>query len=280
MLPPETLADLLALGPLPLAAALRYAGEIAAELRDLHQQARTYGKLTASSVLLTESGAHLAPSHRFWEEPILERDVQAFGAVLYQMLTGMAAPATLTAAEIREPGANTGPAHLRPAAVKLALKCMAATGTPLSMQQAATELRLLGLLLRQYEANTRDGREPVPAATPIPQREAPEPAQRAQAGETSATPVVPLGPDSFGHPKERAQAEPQPAGGTCPKCHSTAVYVSRTRSWLERMLARWDVPICRCHRCYHRYVVIARLKIGKDMPVGSERAYKPKRRRR
>ena len=272
MLPPETLADLLALGPLPLAAALRYAGEIAAELRDLHQQARTYGKLTAASVLLTESGAHLAPSHRFWEEPILERDVHAFGAVLYQMLTGTAAPATLTATEVREPGANTGPAHLRPAAVKLALKCMAATGTPLSMQQAATELRLLGLLLRQYEAST--------AAAPIPPWDAPEPAPKAQTGDTSATPVVPLGPDSFGHPKARAQAVLQPAGGNCPKCHSTAVYVSRTRSWLERMLARWDIPICRCHRCYHRYVVIARLKIGKDMPVGSERAYKPRRRRR
>jgi DNA-directed RNA polymerase subunit M/transcription elongation factor TFIIS len=293
-LPPETLADLLALGPLALGAGLRYAGEIAAELRDLHQGGRAYGQLTASSVLLTESGAHLSPLHRFWDEAMQERDVHAFGAVLYQMLTGKAAPATLTAAEIRVPGARTGPSHLRPAAMKLALKCLAATGTPLSMQQAATELRLLGLLLRQYEANTREGREAAPAAAPVLLRVTPPesvwkapagggetgPVQKPSTGETGAAPLVPLGPDSFGHPKAKAQAEPQPAGGNCPKCDSTAVYVSRARSRFERMLERWEVPICRCHRCYHRYVVIARFKIGKDMPVGTERAFRPKRRHR
>ena len=45
--PAETLADVLASGPLPLAAGLRCAHEIAAELRDLHQQTRAYGNLIA-----------------------------------------------------------------------------------------------------------------------------------------------------------------------------------------------------------------------------------------
>ena len=99
------------------------------------------------------------------------------------------------------------------------------------------------------------------------------------AGETGAAPLVPLGPDSFGHPEVEPKAEPQPAGGTCPACASAEVYVSRARSRFEKMLERWRVPICRCHRCYHRYVVFAGLKIGKDMPAGTERRFRPKRRR-
>ena len=282
VLPPETLADVLALGPLPLPAGLRYAGEIAGELHDLHQQTRAYGRLTASSILITVSGAHLQPLPRYWDRALAERDVQAFGAVLYQMLTGRAAPATLTAAEIRAQGVRKGPARLRPAAMKLAIKCMAPRGTPLSMQRVATELRLLGVLLRQYDANTREGREPAPATPAHPahwmQRVEQGTEMSASGGETGAAPLVPLGPDSFGHPKATVKAEPQPAGGKCPECYSTEVYVSRARSRFERMLERWGVPICRCHRCYHRYVVFARFKIGKEMPLGTERPFRPKRR--
>ena len=57
--PPETLADMLASGPLSLAAGLRCAKEIATELRDLHQESRAYGRLTAASIIMSESGAHL-----------------------------------------------------------------------------------------------------------------------------------------------------------------------------------------------------------------------------
>ena len=284
--PPETLADVLASGPLSLAAGLRCAGEIADELRDLHQQARAYGKLTASSVLLTESGAHLLPMRHYWDQAIPERDVQAFGALVYQMLTGTAPPATLTAADIRIHGARSGPSRLRLTVMKLALKCLAPKGTPLSMQQAATELRLLGLLLGQYETSTAEGPELAPAE-PAAVAHPPGGAgtgptdfghSMPSAGETGAAPLVPLGPDSFGRPKEEAKGEPQPAGSNCPKCDSRVVYVSRARSRFERMLERWQVPICRCYRCYHRYMVFGRFKIGKNMPVGAERRLRPKHR--
>ena len=305
LVPPETLADALASGALPLAAGLRYAGEIAAELCDLHQQNRAYGRLTPAGILLTESGAHLRPLLHYWDQAMPERDVQAFGALLYQMLTGVAAPATLRAADIRVHGERTGPSRLRPAAMKLALKCLAPKGTPPSMQQVATELRLLGLLLRQYEANPRGGREPATAAPPFLEGAAPpmahpygvvrpeptdfglstprvQPAteRNPSAGETGPAPLVPLGPDSFGHPKAKPKTELEPAGGTCPECASSEVYVSRARSRFERMLERWGVPICRCHRCYHRYVVFGSFKIAKDMPIGTQRRFKPKRRHR
>jgi hypothetical protein len=305
----ETLAGVLALGPLPLAAGLRCAGEIAAELRDLHQRTHAYGKLTASTILLTESGAHLLPLPHYRDRGMPERDVQAFGGVLYQTLTGTAAPASPTAVDLRVHGVPTGPSRLRTAAMKLALRCLVLKGTALSMQQVATELRLLGLLLQQYEGDTPAGWEPAPAAAsdlvtaappgpspmahpPVGARPGPTdfgPSMRPvnpgaeenpSAGETGAAPLVRLGPDSFGHPKAKAKAEPQPAGGNCPKCDSTAVYVSRARSRFELMLERWGVPICRCYRCYHRYVVFARLRIGKDMPSGTDRAFNPKRRHR
>ena len=86
--PAETLADVLASGPLPLAAGLRCAHEIATELRDLHQQTRAYGNLTASSILMSGSGARLLPSRSSWDQTAALRDIQAFGAVFYQMLTG------------------------------------------------------------------------------------------------------------------------------------------------------------------------------------------------
>jgi hypothetical protein len=99
-------------------------------------------------------------------------------------------------------------------------------------------------------------------------------------GETGPAPLVPLGLDSFGQPKAKPKAELQPAGGRCPECASTEVYVSRSRSPFERMLERWQVPICRCHRCYHRYLVIGSFKIAKEMPVGTQRRFKPKQRHR
>jgi hypothetical protein len=69
-------------------------------------------------------------------------------------------------------------------------------------------------------------------------------------------------------------------GGHCPKCDCSEVYVSRPKSHFEHMLMRMKVPICRCHRCYHRYFVFSRFKIGKEMPVGTARKHRPHRRKR
>ena len=160
--PAETLADVLASGPLPLAAGLRCAHEVATELRDLHQQTRAYGNLTASSILMSGSGARLLPSRSSWDQAAALRDIRAFGAVFYQMLTGTLPSDALTAAEIRVEGPRTGSARLRSAALMLALNCRGSKGARLSMQQLATEIRLLGVLLRQYEANAKNAPAPGP----------------------------------------------------------------------------------------------------------------------
>ena len=104
---------------------------------------------------MTESGAHLAPLQN-WDDAAPEADKQAFGAMFYEMLVAEAPPAPLGAADIRLHGALTGPPRLRPAAIKLALQCRQ-EGTALTMQQVATEIRLLGLLLREYQRNAPSG---------------------------------------------------------------------------------------------------------------------------
>jgi hypothetical protein len=306
--PAETLADVLASGPLPLAAGLRCAHEVATELRDLHQQARAYGNLTASNILMSDSGARLMPSSSPWDQAAALHDIRAFGAVFYQMLTATWPSDALPAAEIRVEGPRTGAARLRSAALMLALNCRGSKGARLSMQQLATEIRLLGVLLRQYEANAKNAPVPgpflvavAPPSVPLEQEAlspavaaapevAPEvlpvsvqppeaiPVERPAPAASGAPPVVPLGRDSFGRPTPKAPADRQPAGGRCPKCDSPEIYVSRPRSPFERMLDRWGVPLCRCHRCYHRYVVFARIRISKDMPATTERKFRPRRR--
>jgi hypothetical protein len=290
-----------------LAAGLHCAHEVATELRDMHQQTRAYGSLTANSIIMSGSGARLRPARSPWDQAAALRDVQAFGAVFYQMLTGTVPPDTLTAADIRLEGPRTGTSRLRSSAMMLALNCRGSKGARMSMQQLATEIRLLGVLLRQYEANAKNEPAPLPflvaapppytppeeaeieaaaaePAAPVP--EVPLPVQPAAAiveeksppVASAAEPVVRLGRDSFGRPTPKAPAERQPAGGRCPKCNSPEIYVARARSPFEQMLERWKVPICRCHRCYHRYVVFARLKISKDMPASTERKFRPRRR--
>jgi hypothetical protein len=334
---------------------MRCAHEVATELWDLHRQNRAYGKLTAGNVLMTESGAHLVPLQNR-DDATPEADKQAFGAMFYGMLVAEATPESPGAADIRLRGALTGHPRLRPTAIKLALQCRQ-EGTALTMQQVATEVRLLGLLLREYQRNAPSGQKAAAPRTPFlvqaapppeeaamadsedappqdavqawppleeaamadsqdapsqdavqawppleeaamadsqdaPSQDAPPPAPDAgllnepaeagieespSSGESGAAPLIPLGPDSFGHPDPKPRSEPQPAGGNCPKCASPAIYVSRARSPFESTLERWGVPLCRCHRCSHRYVVFAGFKIAKQLPPGAGRKrYKPR----
>jgi hypothetical protein len=293
--PPETLADALAGGPLALAAGLRCANEIAVELRDLHLQHRAYGKLSVNNVIMAESGAHLAPLRNNWDETNQQRDVQAFGAVFYEILTGTPPPVNPAAADPRIQGSRPGPSRLRSSAMLLALKCLTSKVAKVTMQQMATEIRLLGILLRQHEANARYEPPPAPflvtptqapAASMSPlggdvgEADAPLSTRSMGAmGETGAAPIVRPGRESFGRPEPKTPAELEPAGGRCPKCDSQGVCASRPRSRFEQMMQSWGIPICRCHRCSHRYVVFARFKIAKDLPVEMDPKYRARDRR-
>ncbi|MEO8592777.1 MAG: hypothetical protein ABI759_05620 [Candidatus Solibacter sp.] len=308
-LAPRSLADAIAQGPLPLQLALHVAYDLAGELRDLHEQARAYGKLTPHSVALTDAGARLLPQRTYWEKAVPERDIQAFGNVLYQMLHGVPAPSTLTASDIRLPAGQTGPARLQATGTKLALRCLNPRGSRLSMQQVATELRLLSVMQRQEDAHARPPEEspaphpgvkapatwtppigmlidtpgaiPLPPPAPISQAEDSAPAVSGGADEDGAViPVVQLGPTSFGQPKPQPPSVEATRGGPCPKCDAAVVFVSRARSRFEMLLERLKVPIVRCHRCYHRYFMFGSLKIPKDMPFGGDRRFRPHQRHR
>jgi hypothetical protein len=283
-------------------------------LHELHLQNRTYGKVVAANVLLRPSGAELAPARGYWAQGGPEGDVKSFGALLYQLVTGMKLPADASAALFRPTAPPSGPAGIRAAALRLAGKCTGHLSVTLTMQQASTEVRLLWVVARQLEtAGVSESAatypflampeapppQEIPQVVPPPPKPSPrmlpqvppplpftqqveppvrdQPPAPAGAGASGAPPLVP--PEAADFSKTPAKTVPlEPAGGNCPKCDSTVVYRSRARSKFERLLERWKIPICRCHRCYHRYVIFARLRIGKEMPVGTGRRFKPRRR--
>ncbi len=281
-----------------LATALQCANEIATSLREIHGQGRAHGSLTAANIMMTERGAELRRA-RSREHNGIERDIRAFGALLFQMLTGSLPPAAGMPVPPRAPGARTGLAGLRASALQIAGNCYAGSSQP-TMQQVLTELRLLSVLLKMKDtgdspaskviapflvapAHTSDHRaeaefEPEPEPS-VPPESHPLPAPEFQV-ETAASPVVPLGPASFGQPSEKPQAEVAPRGGPCPKCNSATVYASHPRSGFETYLVRLKVPLCRCHSCYHRYVVFSGVKIAKEMPAEPKSRRRPHRRKR
>ena len=290
-------------GRIPLVAGLKCATEIAKVLSDLHQQGHAHGRVTPSSVILTDSGADLLPTRAGWEQDALEHDVSSFGAVLYEIIMGSKPPLDASAGSFRAPGPKPGLIGVRSSAIRLAGKCLGYFPVTLSMQQAATEVRLLWVLARQLEADgatepppmsapflvspaLAKPREPVAKAKPPakPYEPVKQPPPEALEPEyefdliPGEQPVVQPGASDFTKPEEESKVGPKIADGVpaCPKCDGSPVFVSRPRTFFERRLVSWNVPICRCHRCYHRYIVIGGMRIRKRMPRYMERRFKPK----
>jgi len=304
--------DALTRGPLSLTAALRCASDVGRILHEMHQLNRSYGKITPANVWLRPSGAELLPSHGSWDEAGPERDVHGFGELLYQLVTSTKVPIDATTALFRSVAPPSGPAGIRAAALRLAGKCLGLLSVNLTMQQASTEVRLLWVVARQLEAaGVQEGAptpflvlppalppepktallpEPKPARRVLPRPAAPVPFRQPESapppihhhpepvtGPSGLAPVVPLEAANFSKPPTKP-VELEPAGGgNCPRCDSASVYRSKARSRFEEQLGRWKMPLCRCHRCYHRYFVVAGLKIPKEMPETTDRRVKPRR---
>jgi hypothetical protein len=96
-----TLSHRLAEGPISLQEALRYATNLAEALRQIHDTGRTYGTLAPSSIILTSGGLELAApggpaAITPYTAPEILRgrpadqrsDIFAFGAIVYEMITG------------------------------------------------------------------------------------------------------------------------------------------------------------------------------------------------
>jgi Tol biopolymer transport system component len=99
----ESLADRLAKGGLPAQEALRHAIDIGTALKRAHGRGAVHGKLSPHAILLTASGARIArpvegtdldalayrsPEQVSGESPGWRSDIFAFGALLYEMVSG------------------------------------------------------------------------------------------------------------------------------------------------------------------------------------------------
>src|SRR5437879_6911630 len=118
----KTLAQVLSGGPISLAAALQAASEIAAALREIHEQGRAHGSVATATIDMTERGAELQPA-RSWDQADTGRDIRDFGGLLFQMLTGAPPRTGELPVPSRLPGSRSGPAGLRVSAIQVAGNC-------------------------------------------------------------------------------------------------------------------------------------------------------------
>jgi serine/threonine protein kinase len=146
---------------------------VAAALRELHQAGRTHGAVSPASVVLRSSGATLLPPNSLARQADPRADVAAFGAMLYEMLTGGKPPRGGLAAAAGERAPHAGPTGLRAAATRLAAKCLAARPDQApTIQMVVTEVRLLNVRAQQLgdqsPAPPQPAPIPAPAASPAP----------------------------------------------------------------------------------------------------------------
>jgi len=237
--------------PLSLLEALRYARDLANQLRELHQEGRVHGDVAARLVALRASGATLLPPAGGSKSGSTVDDIAAFGGLLYEMLTTRKPTIdALLSTPLEQP--HKGPAEVQAAAVRLAERCLGpAPGDLPGMQKVLTELRLLSVQARQWQ--TAEGTPPHPHAG-VEAPEAPEtPAELVEPEQTDFPPAGPAGRKSA-PPTDGEDEEDLMADGKCPRCRCSKVRVSRPRNRLERLLRSIGFPVRRCHRCYFRYI--------------------------
>src|SRR5664279_6320407 len=163
----KTLAQMLSEGRLPVTAALRYAVQLAEELRKLHDAGGVHGAVTPSHLGLAASGLVLLPAAEGEARAITpytapevvqgrpadaRSDIFGFGAILFEMFTGRQAfdgetRAALAANLTKAPT----PASGSPAVDRLLRRCLSKNPEMRSprMQKIIMELKLLGVAVRR-----------------------------------------------------------------------------------------------------------------------------------
>jgi len=185
----KTLAQRLSEGRLPVTEALRYAVQVAEELRKLHDAGGVHGAVTPSNVELVAAGLGLVPAPEGSANeitpytapevvqggpPDARSDVFGFGAILFEMFTGRRAfdgetRATLAANLTEAPTPNSGSAGVD----RLLSKCLNKNPEMRSsrMQKIILELKVLSVAVRRADLVTgaalaRDTAEDSGAAGP------------------------------------------------------------------------------------------------------------------
>ncbi len=262
-----------------LAQALRYATDICIGLRVLHEAGRVHGSVNAKSIVVEAEGATLIPPNTQSRSSIPATDVSAFGALLYEMVTG-----EKPSARIMPPLPSvsaTAEGGIRVAATRLASRCLGSVSdSPAEMQKVLAEVRILSSqakLLTKDLAFASPNRlskpapvSPAPAPPPVAEVTATLPARKDRSGEQSFTMVPAKG---FLSTAASGAGEPGPSGVKCPKCGVPYVYPSRPRSWFETLCSSWKAPPMRCHRCLHRFItVFGRFHFEKGSPNSAKGA--------
>jgi hypothetical protein len=236
----------------------------------LHEEGQLHGSVNASSVIVSRAGAELLPPNGHARYTVAGADVSAFGALLYEMVTG-AKPSPRTTLPLPALTSRNTPKGIRIAATRLATKCLRSTSNSFAdMQKVLTEVRLLGLQARIQEKPAA----PVPAepvrrdAAPAETFPAPRPpAPHASRPGASSQLFTTIPPDGYMSVKAIDSVDPPPSGVKCPACGVPYVYPSKPRTWFETLLSAWKSPTLRCHRCLHRYIsVFGRFPFSKGSP--------------
>ena len=157
----QTLSQRLAAGRLPLSDTLRYALQIADALRHMHEEGYCHGAVTPDAVALTPHGVQLvpaqpgaaealtpytAPERLKGQPPDARTDIFAFGALLYEMLTGRQAFEGADSEALAESIANSAPPPVGDTALdRLVLNCLAKdpAGRWQRIQQVHMEIKIL-----------------------------------------------------------------------------------------------------------------------------------------
>ncbi|HUI55380.1 MAG TPA: protein kinase [Bryobacteraceae bacterium] len=168
---PQSLSQRLAEGRMPVSEALRRALEICHALRRIHEKGCAHGALTPASIILEDSGVHLlpaeagareeltaytAPERLQGEAPDTRTDIFAFGAVLYEMVTGQPAFAGEQSETLTQSIANsTPPATGQSALDRLIFNCLAKDPAERwqRVQQVQMEVKLLAISAQGAESS-------------------------------------------------------------------------------------------------------------------------------
>jgi DNA-directed RNA polymerase subunit RPC12/RpoP len=269
-----------------LASVLSYATGVAAALRERYGEMPADAEARPDRVPAGPRSAEMLPPEVSSQRTEQDADIVAFGALLYELMTGATPPRDLS--QVTAPrGPRVGLEGVRTAATRLALRCLGAVGVPPDdMQQVLTEIRLYSLIARQNGRRhgtalqsaagnaslppcgspsvpaSVDPDPPAedrnPAAIAQPEAQPPHPPEVDTPSKTEPSPVHAwyAAPDCWN------ESKPLP-GVHCPACSSSFVYRSRPRTNFESLLVATGMRLNRCHRCLHRYLAFLGIVIAK-----------------
>jgi hypothetical protein len=251
----QSLAHVLASGPLSLPIALAYAKEIAFRAAAFHRDGHALGTLSPSRIRVGPNGPIVPAPNGMSHLATRGSDLRDFGLLLYQMLTGLD-PADYAPPANTDDDLEPSPRMVRSVALRLVERCCCAPGES-DMRHVSTELRLLQVMVSSFDASevaeaATEERPVEPAAKLVTPAIAAAPAKAAPPARAAAA-ARPAAPVKPAPPKNRKWG--------CPSCGSPEYFLSQHLTLLEKLLALVDLKTYRCYRCCQRFINVFGLHV-------------------